>query len=205
MQTRNSIGEINVTYQELKEFIKNDIYRNTGEYNKGLILRASWGFADNLSFLYYFRKCQYYSSMKARGAWTYLSHAICYLRFKRLQQKCGIELNQHTKIGYGLRLPHKGGIVIHPGTVIGNNCEIMQGVTIGNNILKDRDAVAIIGDNVLICAGAKIIGAVEIGNNVVIGANAVVTKDVPDNTIMAGVPAIPIGTCNERFVINRLD
>ena len=196
---------MNMTHQEVKEVIKNDIYRNSGAYNKGLAIRAAWGFGETLSFLYNYRMCQYYSSMSTKGPITFLKHAICYLRFKRFQQRCGIELNQHTKIGYGLRLPHKGGIVIHPAAVIGNNCEIMQGVTIGNNILKDRDAVATIGDNVLICAGAKIIGAVTIGNNVVIGANAVVTKDVPDGTIVAGVPAVPIGTCNDSFVINRLE
>lgn len=195
---------MSMTHQEVKEVIKNDIYRNAGTYNKGLALRAAWGFGETLSFLYNYRMCQYYSSMSTRGLVAFMKHAICYMRFKKFQQRCGIELNQHTKIGYGLRLPHKGGIVIHPAAVIGNNCEIMQGVTIGNNILKDRDAVATIGDNVLICAGAKIIGAVNIGNNVVIGANAVVTKDVPDGTIVAGVPALPIGICDDSFVINRL-
>ena len=194
-----------MTRDEVREFIKNDIFRNTGTYNRRLLIKAALGFGETLSFLYNYRMCQYYSGMNKKGAIAFLKHSLCYIRFKRLQLRYGIELNQHTKIGYGLRLPHKGGIVVHPATIIGNNCEIMQGVTIGNNILKDRDAVATIGDNVLICAGAKIIGAVTIGNNVVIGANAVVTKDVPAGTIVAGVPAIPIGACDDGFVINRLD
>lgn len=87
-------------------------------------------------------------------------------------------------------MPHyAGGIVIHPNVVIGENVEIMQGVTIGNNIMKDRYAVAKVGSNVILSSGCKIIGAVNIGNNVIIGANAVVTHDIPSNCIVAGVPA----------------
>lgn len=134
-----------------------------------------------------------------------MCHSYCYLKFQKIQKNCGVELNQHTRIGYGLRLPHRGGIVIHPQAVIGNNCEIMQGVTIGNNILKSRDDVAVIGDEVLLCTGAKIIGGVHIGNTVVVGANAVVTKDIPNHTVVAGIPAKEIRTCDDRFVINRYE
>lgn len=79
----------------------------------------------------------------------------------------------------------------------------MQGVTIGNNIMKSRDEVAKIGDQVLICAGAKVIGGITIGNTVIIGANAVVNKSVPDYTIVGGIPAKIIGKCDDRFVINK--
>ncbi len=207
MQAGTTSWKVNLfmTRNEAREYIKHDLYRNLGTFSSGLMVKAALGFGGVTSFLYSFRMCQYYSGLGRKGLFTFLLHALCYARFRKLQYKYGIELNQHTQIGYGLRLPHRGGIVIHPGARIGNNCEIMQGVTIGNNIIKDRDAVATIGDNVLICAGAKIIGAVKVGNNVVIGANAVVTKNVPDNTIVAGVPATPIGTCDDRFVINRLD
>lgn len=89
-----------------------------------------------------------------------------------------------------MRLPHwAGGIIIHNNAIIGENCEIMQGVTIGNNALKSRNDVATIGDNVTLCAGCKVIGNVKIGNNVIVGANTVVVKDIPDNVIVAGVPA----------------
>lgn len=67
----------------------------------------------------------------------------------------------------------------------GKNCKIFQQVTIGYN----GDEQPIIGDNVVVCCGAKIIGGVKVGNNVIIGANAVVCKDIPDNVVVAGVPA----------------
>lgn len=142
------------------------------------------------------------AELEKRNAAQFLFHSFCYIRFRQLQERCGIELNQRTEIGYGLRLPHKGGIIIHPGAKIGNHCEIMQGVTIGNNIMKSRDDVAVIGDEVLLCAGAKVIGKVRIGNTVIVGANAVVTHDVEDHRIVGGVPAREIGRCDDRFVIN---
>lgn len=68
---------------------------------------------------------------------------------------------------------------------IGSNCRVFQQVTIGWNGGKRP----VIGDNVIICCGAKVIGGITVGNNVTIGANAVVCKDVPDNCVVGGVPA----------------
>ena len=92
------------------------------------------------------------------------------------------------KIGEGTRFGYGGiAVVIHSRAVIGKNCLIGQGVTIGGK--SGWYEVPCIGDNVHINAGAKIIGPVRIGNNVEIGANCVVVKDVPDNCVVAGVPA----------------
>ena len=77
--------------------------------------------------------------------------------------------------------------MIHARTVIGKNCIIGQGVTIGGK--SGWYEVPVIGDNVHIHAGARIIGPVRIGDNVEIGTNCVVVKDVPSNCVVAGVPA----------------
>ena len=79
------------------------------------------------------------------------------------------------------------GVVVHARSVIGKNCLLGQNITIGGK--SGWYEVPIIGDNVHISAGARILGPVKVGNNVIIGANAVVIKDVPDNCIVAGVPA----------------
>ena len=119
-----------------------------------------------------------------------LIRGIVYRIYYHHSFKFGYEISPKTKIGGGLRLPHwGGGIVIHSNAIIGENCEIMQNVTVGNNALKSRDDVAIIGDRVTLCAGSKVIGSVSIGDNVVVGANSVVVKDIPTNTIVAGIPA----------------
>lgn len=95
-----------------------------------------------------------------------------------------IEISQHADIGPGLFLNHGFGIVVNGHTKIGRNCTISTGVVLG----ETAKGTPIIGDDVFIMAGAKIIGNIRVGNNVMIGANCVVTKDVPDNAFVAGIP-----------------
>ena len=84
-------------------------------------------------------------------------------------------------------LPHPNGIVIHPEAKIGPNCIIFQQVTIGTS---NSSLVPVIGGHVDIGAGAKLLGAILVGSHVEIGANAVVLRDVPDDHIAVGVPAV---------------
>jgi len=107
------------------------------------------------------------------------------LYFEKLLKKYSLFIHPKCKIGKNFYMVHAIGIVIGSGAVIGDNCKIYQQVTIG----KEKGKFPIIGDNVTIYSGAKIIGDVKIGDNAIIGANAVVTRDVPDNCVAVGVPA----------------
>jgi serine O-acetyltransferase len=107
-----------------------------------------------------------------------------------LKLMTGIEIYPETKIGAGFYIEHYGTIFIAPTAKIGRNCTIFQGVTIGADLGGHKAGV--IGDNVIIAAGAKVIGDITVGSNVIIGANSVVIRDVPDNTVVAGVPAVVI-------------
>lgn len=89
-----------------------------------------------------------------------------------------------SDIGGGMIVQHGFSTIIN-AKKIGKNFHVYQQVTIGYNGTE----APVIGDNVRVCCGAKVIGGIHIGNNVVVGANAVVCKDVPDNVIVAGVPA----------------
>lgn len=110
---------------------------------------------------------------------------------KKLALKYSIELGINPKIGKNLRLPHIQNIIIGNEVVIGNNCILYQDVTLGQKHkgIKGYGEEPILKDNVVVFAGAKIFGKIEIGNNSSIGANAVVFKDVPDNSLAVGVPA----------------
>ncbi|PHR27526.1 MAG: serine acetyltransferase [Desulfotalea sp.] len=91
----------------------------------------------------------------------------------------GISIPAECKIGKGFRIHHFGGIIFHPAVIIGKNCTIYQGVTLGDR--GGYGGAPTIGDNVIIGAGAKIVGEVTIGNNCKIGALAVVSESIPDN------------------------
>lgn len=97
-----------------------------------------------------------------------------------------------VSIGKNSRFMYGGiGCVIHKNCIIGDNVAIGQGITIGR---KKADGAPIIGNNVYIAAGSRILGDITIGDNVIIGANSVVLKNIPSNSIVAGVPAKVIGT-----------
>jgi len=101
----------------------------------------------------------------------------------------GIELPNRAEIGKGLLIPHSYGIVIHSEAKIGEYCNLGHNVTIGIAGREGNRGVPRLGDRVYIAPGAKIFGAITIGNDVAIGANAVVTKDLPDNAVAVGIPA----------------
>jgi serine O-acetyltransferase len=109
--------------------------------------------------------------------------------FKFAQIVTGIELPCEVELGRKFVIDHFGGIVISGYAKFGSNCRIRDGVVVGLRHIDDTRA-PIIGDNVDIGSGAKLLGPIRIGNNVLIGANAVVLVDVPDNCIAVGVPAV---------------
>jgi serine O-acetyltransferase len=115
--------------------------------------------------------------------------SIGYFWHKSVEISTGIGISNAAKIGKGFRILHFGCIFIADPVEIGEYCQISQGVTLGWAGRGDRKGCPIIGDRCFIGAGAKVIGKIKVGNNVAIGANSVVTKDVPDNAVVAGIPA----------------
>lgn len=100
----------------------------------------------------------------------------------------GIEIHPGAKIGKRLFIDHGMGIVIGETTTIGDNCTIYHGVTLGGTGKDKYKRHPDLGDNVIVGCGAKVLGPIKIGNNVKIGANAVVLKEVQDNSTVVGVP-----------------
>ncbi|AXV38915.1 serine O-acetyltransferase EpsC [Methanobacterium sp. BAmetb5] len=112
-----------------------------------------------------------------------------------------IEIPSTSNVGGGLFIPHPKCIIINRRCIIGENVTIAQGVTIGGNIFKEKNGreSPIIENNVLIGAGAKILGPVTVGENSIIGANAVVIKDIPKNSVAVGIPAKVVKQVNEPY------
>ncbi len=114
----------------------------------------------------------------------FLARYLC----ERAKRKTGIEIHPGATIGDDFFIDHGSGVVIGETTIIGNNVTIYHGVTLGGTSLDKVKRHPTVMDNVMIGSGAKILGNITIGSNAKIGANAVVTKDIPDDSVVVGVP-----------------
>ena len=118
----------------------------------------------------------------------------------------GIEIHPGAKIGKNLFIDHGMGVVIGETSEIGNNVTIYHMATLGgiapsinSNSQRQVKRHPTLGDCVVVGSGAQILGPVMVGANAKVGANAVVTKDVPENAVMVGIPAKNVGTATEEF------
>ena len=118
----------------------------------------------------------------------------------------GIEIHPGAKIGRNLFIDHGMGVVIGETSEIGNNVTIYHMATLGgiapsinSNNQRQVKRHPTLGDCVVVGSGAQILGPVKIGTHAKVGANAVVTKDVPENAVMVGIPAKNVGTATEEF------
>ena len=123
----------------------------------------------------------------------YLHNKKCYLGARAVSQVSrfitGIEIHPGAKIGKGLVIDHGMGVVIGETAEIGDNCTIYQGVTLGGTGKELGKRHPTLGNNVLVGAGAKVLGPFKIGDNSKIAANAVVLEEIPDNCTAVGIPA----------------
>ncbi len=118
----------------------------------------------------------------------------------------GIEIHPAAKIGKNLFIDHGMGVVIGETSEIGDNVTIYHNATLGgispsinSNEQRHLKRHPTLKDNVVVGSGAQVLGPIEVGKNAKIGSNAVVTKDVPENAVMIGIPARNVGTTTEVF------
>ncbi|MBQ0097528.1 MAG: serine O-acetyltransferase [Oscillospiraceae bacterium] len=137
-----------------------------------------------------------YSGYKAvrkyrRAHWFYEHNMKFIARYlsQRARHKTGIEIHPAAQIGNGFVIDHGMGVVIGETTIIGDNCILYQGVTLGGTGKEHGKRHPTLGNNVLVGSGAKILGPVKIGDNARIAAGAVVLNDVPADSTAVGVPA----------------
>ena len=133
-----------------------------------------------LKFLTIFRVTQYYRRKNR------LLFFFFFLWYRALKVKYGLDISYRTKIGKGFYIGHFGQVVIHGDAIIGENCNISQGITIGISNYGNKKGIPNIGNNVFIGPNACVFGNIIIGNNVTIGANCVITESIEDcKTVIA--------------------
>lgn len=186
-------------FNELIFLVKSDLYRAVGDsslksFIKNLIKHQSF------KICLFYRICHYFYLNKNKPM-LFLFNVL----FHHYKTTYSMEISYKTIVGSGLYLGHLFGIVISPHVTIGNNVNIMQGVTIGFSSRGKYKGYPTIGDNVYIGAGAVIIGNATIGNNVAIGANSVITKDVPENAVIVGIPGKVISYNGSQDYVVRTD
>lgn len=183
---------------KLIEIIKNDIYRYYGK-NK-LNIKDKITMDKELKFIISYRKANYYRNNKLKKYFYILKH-------KRFSKKCACQLPYTLTIGKGFYIGHLSGIIINPKVIFGDNVNVAQGVTIGQENRGKRKGTPVIGNEVWIGANAVVVGKIKIGNNVLIAPNSYVNFDVPDNSIVIGNPGKIINKDNatEDYAIGDVD
>ncbi len=120
-------------------------------------------------------------------------------------RKTGIEIHPGAKIGKGLFIDHGSGVIIGETTIIGDNCTLYQGVTLGGTGKEQGKRHPTLGNNVMVSAGAKVLGSFTIGDNSKIGAGSVVLAEVPPNSTVVGVPGRVVKRDNISLPQEELD
>ena len=122
---------------------------------------------------------------------------------RRLKVKYGFDISYRTQIGKGFYIGHFGNVVIHGDTVIGENCNISQGITIGVSNYGEKKGIPTFGNNVFIGPNACIFGSITIGSNVTIGANSVVTESIAEGKTVLPSKSIIIDKDLSSFYIQN--
>jgi len=146
--------------------------------------KSFWQWNPPRSLLASIRSHQHWR--KSPWPWAPFFRKFAALRYKFWSVVTGSDIDITASIGHGLSLPHPTGVVIHKDAVIGPDCLILSCVTIGTRVGK---GAPVLGRHVDVGTGAKILGAIRIGDRAVIGANAVVLTDIPAGATAVGVPA----------------
>ncbi len=183
-----------------KKTLQADLYRCCGKSGLFALLHT-YIFKVEFRYVFWMRTAFALSGCKPLKPVSLMSRYKLY----RMKIWLGINIPYNTSIGPGFYIGHFGNINVNSRAKLGKDCNISSGVTIGESSRGRLQGVPTIGDKVYIGPGAKIIGRIRIGNNVAIGANSVVTRDVPDDAVVAGVPGEVISYNGARGYVTRTE
>jgi serine O-acetyltransferase len=189
-------------YTDYKQTFTSDLYRYCGKRNFPSFLTC-FVHIPGFRYTFFMRTARY---LKTRGALLFPFYVICRVLLNHYQFKYGISIPYNTEIGPGFYIGHFGGIIVNSEAKIGRNCNINHEVTIGAAYGGKYPGVPVIMDNVYIGPGSKIIGGITLGNHSAVGANCVVTKPVPDYSVVVGIPGEVVSTKGSgEYVVNTVE
>jgi len=176
-----------ISFKQYCSFLSSDLFRYIGNHkaNEMSSFLGLYFTTVGYRYLFWMRSCRYFRQY----IWLLPLFIYSIIRLRLIRYLTGIQIPHTTNIGKGFYIGHFGTIIINGNAIIGDNVNISPGVVVGMANRGPRKGFPVIGNRVYIGPGVKIIGAVKIGNDVCIGANAVVTCDVPDMACVGGIPA----------------
>lgn len=187
------------SWRQLSDWLAADLYRYAGAADA----KAFWRhflFTPGFKYTVWMRTCGYFKLKR----WAFPLYAFTKWMLMRCRYKYGIAIPEYTIVGPGLFINRFGGVMINGDAIIGANCNITHGAMLGQSNRGAKAGSPILGDRVFLAAGSKVVGRVRIGDDAVVGANAVVTKDVPPMAVVGGIPAKVISFEGSAGYVNRL-
>ena len=160
-------------------------------------------FSTPLLFYKGFRALQ--SHKVSHWLWNNERHTLALFIQSRASEVYGIDIHPAAKIGKGVMIDHGTGVVIGETSVVEDNVSIFQGVTLGGTGKQSGDRHPKVREGVLLSAGAKVLGNVEVGKNAKVAAGSVVLSDVKEGTTVAGIPAIEVGKSGQKSPAYEVD
>lgn len=171
------------------QLIRSD-YNKYKKYGSGFL--AIVFFTQGFWAILQYRVAHYFFKTVTLQPFRAIIKAWMFLWQKHVEIFTGISIPASAKIGHSFYIGHFGGIIFNMNVVIGNNCNIAQGVTIGVSGLGEKRGVPVIGNNVYIAAHSVLAGKITIEDNVLVGACSLVNRNVSENSTVLGVPAVVI-------------
>lgn len=171
------------TWKELNRYIRMDLDFTNGKH---VNFWRRYLFEAGEKYIFWLRVTRYFF---LKGKKAFPLFLLARMRLKHLGYKYSFDLSYRAQIGGGLQIAHYGYVIVPSNTVMGEYCRLRPGVVIGTKFTGSSANGVRIGNQVEFGVGAKVLGEITVGNQVIIGANAVVTKDVPDCCIVSGIPA----------------
>lgn len=184
---------------ELVKHLKADLHRYSGKADLKSFLRH-FLFTPGYKYTVWMRTCGY---LRIRSWTKWIFYPPVKYILLRCRYRYGIVIPEYTVIGPGLFINRFGGIYVNGDAIVGSNVNFTHGIMLGQANRGARMGSPIVGDRVFIAAGAKVIGRVKLGNDSVVGANAVVTNDVPENAVVGGIPAKVLSFQGSEGYINK--